>query len=120
MTAAQRKLCRDLVISPPRGVGQISKEEFLRQFPSSVEHGKLAVKLLEEAYEAKDAEDLQCVLIIGFAFGFVPEHKDILRRLIEADWHYSHEDAVSALETWPSPDTVEALFRATQWIPKSL
>jgi len=120
MTPGERKSCRDLVVTPPRGARQISKEEFLRQFPSSVEGGKLALRVLEEANSAQNAEDLQCALIIGFTFGFAPEHKDILRRLIDVDWHYSHEDVVTALKAWPNPDTVEALFRATQWIPASL
>ena len=39
---------------------------------------------------------------------------------IEADWHVRHEDVVSALDKLRSPETVEVLFRATQWIPKSL
>jgi hypothetical protein len=120
MTEEQRKLCRALVITPPRGVSQISKEEFLRQFPSAVEHGRLALKWLEEAYQTRNADDLSYALIVGGNFGFVPEHKDILRRLIDEDWHYSHEDVVSALQTWPTADTVDALFRATQWTPKSL
>jgi hypothetical protein len=120
MTAGQRKLCQGLIITPPHGVGQISKKQFLQQFPSSVEGGKLASRVLEEAYRAQNAEDLQYALLIGFTFGFAPQQKDILRRLIDEDWHYSHEDVVSALQTWPTPDTVDALFRATQWIPKSL
>jgi hypothetical protein len=120
MTAEQQNLCRQLVITPLRGVTHISREEFLRQFPSAVEHGKLAFGMLEDAYEAQNAEDLQCALIVGFGFGFAPAHLNTLRRLVEADWHYSHEDVVTALETWPTPDTVDALFAATQWIPKSL
>jgi hypothetical protein len=120
MTAAERKLCRELIITPPHGVSQISKEEFLRQFPSSVEKGKLAVGVLEEAYRAQNAEDLQCALIIGHAFGFGSQHADTLCRLLEVDWHYSHEDVVSALDGLGMADTVGALFRATQWIPKSL
>jgi hypothetical protein len=120
MTAEQRKLCRQLIINPPIGASQISKEEFLRQFPSAVEHAKLALTLLQDAYEAKDPEDLQCALIVGFAFGFSPEHVGILNRLIEADWHISHEDVVSALDQLRSPDAVHALFHATQWIPKYL
>lgn len=120
MTPDQRQLCRDLVITPPRGVSQISKEEFLRQFPSAVEHGRLALKWLEEAYQTRNAEDLLCALIVGGNFGFGPEHKDILRRLIGEDWHYSHEDAVEILDGFRGPDVVDALFRATQWIPKSL
>jgi hypothetical protein len=120
MTPEEQKLCRDLVVTPPRGARQISKEEFLRQFPLAIERGKLALRLLEEASKAQNAEDLQCALIVGHAFGFAAEHLDILSRLVDVDWHYCHEDIVSALQTWPTPDTVEALFRATQWIPKSL
>ena len=119
MTEEQRKFCQDLIIYPD-GRSRITKEDFLRRFPSAVENGRLALKWLDEADQTRNAEDLNCALTIGFVLGFAPEHLDILRRLVDVDWHYSHEDVVSALETWPTPDTVEALFRATQWIPKSL
>jgi hypothetical protein len=115
----RRKLCGALTIFP-NGLSRISKEDFLRQFPSAVEHGKLALRWLVEACEARNAEDLNCALAIAFTFGFAPEQRDILCRLVEVDWHYSHEDVVSALQTWPTPDTVGALFRATKWVPKSL
>lgn len=119
MTEEQRKLCRDLVIQPD-GKRRITKEDFLRRFPSSVEEGKVATRVLEDAYTAQNAEDLQCALIIGFVFGFTSAHKDILRRLVDVDWHNSHEDVVEALDGLGTPDVVDALFRATQWIPKSL
>jgi hypothetical protein len=119
MTEEQRKVCRALIIFP-NGARRISKEDFVRQFPSALENGKLALRWLSEAYRARSAEDLSYALLIGFTFGFAPAHKDILRRLIDEDWHCSHEDVVSALQTWPTADTVDALFRATQWIPKSL
>jgi len=119
MTEEQRKLCRDLIIFP-NGQSRITKEEFLRRFPLAVEHGRLAFKWLQEAYETRSADDLSCAFVIGGAFGYVPEHKDILRRLIDEDWHNCHEEVVSALQNWPTPDSVDALFRATQWIPKSL
>lgn len=119
MTEEQRKLCHDLIIQP-NGRIRRTKEDFRRRFPSFVEGGELAAWVLEDAYMAQNAEDLQCALTIGFTFGFVPEHKDVLGRLVEADWHYSHEDVVSALQTWPTADTVDALYRATQRIPKSL
>ena len=119
MTEVQRKLCRDLIIFP-NGQGRITKEEFLRRFPSAVEHGKLASRLLEDAYRAQDGDGLECALTIGFAFGFAPEHTKTLCHLVEADWHVRHEDVVSALDKLRSPGTVEALFRVTQWIPKSL
>jgi hypothetical protein len=120
MTPEERKLCRDLIVTPPRGAMQISKEAFLRQFPSSVEQGKLVLRLLEDACTAQNAEDLGCALIVGHAFSFRPEHTDILCRLVEADWHISHEDVVGALEGLQTPDAVGALFRATQWIPEHL
>jgi len=119
MTTEQRKLCRDLIIFP-NGQSRITKEEFLRRFSSAVEHGKLASRLLEDAYRTQDGEDLECALTIGFAFGFAPEHTKTLCCLVEADWHVRHEDVISALDKLHSPETVEALFRATQWIPKSL
>ena len=119
MTEEQRKLCRDLIILP-NGQSRITKEEFLHCFPSAVERGKLASRLLEDAYRTQDGEDLECALTIGFAFGFAPEQTKALCNLVEADWHVRHEDVVSALDELHSPETVEALFRATQWIPKSL
>jgi hypothetical protein len=120
MTAEERKLCRGLIVTPPRGARSISKAEFLRQFPSSVDRGKLALRFLEEACNTHDAEDLNCALIVGHTFGFGPEHTKILCRLVEVDWHYCHEDIVTALDQLRTTDAVEALFRATQWIPESL
>lgn len=119
MTEEQRKLCRGLIVFP-NGRSAITKEEFLRRFPSAIHRGSLALTWLQEAYETRNADDLSCVLIVGGNFGFDPVHKGILARLIDEDWHYSHEDVVSALQTWPTADIVEALYRATRWIPKSL
>jgi hypothetical protein len=120
MTPEQRALCYDLLVTPPDGTRRISTEEFARRFPSSVQDGKLALELLEAANKARKAEDLQCVLIVGFTFGFSRQHRDILVHLANVDWHHSHEDIVSSLENWPTAETVEALFQATQWIPKYL
>jgi len=59
-------------------------------------------------------------LVIGFAFGFAPKHTNVLCRLVEADWHISHEDIVSALDHLRTPDAVGALYQATPWIPDHL
>jgi hypothetical protein len=83
-----------------------------------VQDGKLALALLEAANKARNAEDLQCALIVGFTFGFSDQHRNILVHLANVDWHQSHEDAVSSLQDWPIPETLEALFQATQWVPK--
>ena len=120
MTNEERELCHALMISPLPGSKPISKEEFLRRFPSGIEQGKLALGLLDEAYKGQNNEDLHCALLIGFKFGFAPNHADILCRLVGADWHLCHEDVVSALDALRDPDAVEALFHATQWIPNYL
>ena len=119
LTEEQRAFCLQLGIYPNEKQ-KIGKDEFQRRFPSALEHGKLAVSLLEQAYEAKDADDLECAMIVGATFGFNEQHASILCRLLEVDWHHSHEDVISALDRLRCETAVEALFQATQWVPKSL
>ncbi len=119
MTAEQRRLCDDLIVYPLKG-SRISEEEFLRQFPSAVQNGVVAVSLLEDAAGREDADDVSPALVVGFVFGFAPEHREVLSRLIYLDWHLSHEDVVSALDGLRSVEALEALFHATQWIPAYL
>ncbi len=120
MNTEEQKLSRDLIVTPPNGVRRISRDEFAHRFPLALEDGKVALRLFEEAYREKNAEDLQCALIIGAAFGFGPEHTDILGHLVESDWHFSHEDIVSALDGLRDPAAVSALYSATQWVPEYL
>jgi hypothetical protein len=115
MTEEERKFCRDLIWYP--WGKEPSKEDFLRRFPSAVEQGKLSLRLLEEAYKARNSVDIECALVVGFSFGFGPEHTAILCRLVDEDWHEDHENVVSALDELRTPLAIEALFRATQWIP---
>ncbi len=120
MSPEERTLCRDLRITPPGQQRRISKEEFVRRYPAATEHGKLSPGLFTEVCASRNAEELQCAMVVGFVFGFVPEHAGLLRELVSADWHRCHEDVVSALQKLPSEDNVEALSAATQWIPEYL
>ena len=119
MTEEQRHLCSGLTMFP-NGSRRVSREDFIRRFPSALERDKLAPILLEHAYRAQDGIELECALTVGFTFGFAPEHTKLLCDLLAADWHGRHDDIVSALARLRAPDAVDALFRATQWIPKSL
>lgn len=76
--------------------------------------------LLEEAYSARNSEDIGCALVVGFSFGFGSEHISVLCGLVDEDWHDSHEDVVSALDKLRTTAAIEPLFRATQWIPSYL
>src|SRR5688572_32015112 len=112
MTETERKACEGLIRWPRKK--EPSKEDFLRRFPTAVEQGKLSLQLLEEVYSGRNSDDLDYALVVGFSFGFGPEHASILCQLIDEDWHQSHEDAVSALDRLRTPMAIEPLFRATQ------
>jgi hypothetical protein len=76
--------------------------------------------LLNEAVAAQDPADVERALIVGFTFGFTEQHLPVLLQLIDKDWHFAHENVVSALSDLRTPKTIEALYRATQWIPNYL
>lgn len=114
MTQQERNLCQRLLD------GSMSKEDFLCEFPQAVSNGNLARRLLDEAILTKDARDLNCAMIIGFHFGFGKGSARVLSKLIDAEWHFSHEDVVDALDTLRVPEYAHSLFRATEWVPKYL
>jgi hypothetical protein len=116
MTPQQRQLVQDLVIVPPSGQRRISKEAFATQFPEALEGDSVSVALLARACHDRSAEDLQCALIVGFAFHFSPRHEDLLCSLARADWHVSHEDVIAALGKIKatSDKAVDALYEATR------
>jgi hypothetical protein len=118
MTEDEKELCAGLVRFDAEP--ELSNEEFLRRFPSAVCNGKVSLALLGKAYRERQDEDLECAMIVGFAFGFGPEHLEILCRLVDEPWHFCHEDVVSALDDMRTPAALDSLFRATQWIPEYL
>ena len=105
MIEREKKLILDLVTKG------LSEEEFRRHFrPSSKDSRKLTLDLLEESYEGKKPDDVEYALMFGISFGgFSPEHLDLLCRLSEADWHYKHEDVVTALDKLRDKRAIETL-----------
>jgi hypothetical protein len=94
--------------------GNISRDEFLRAYPVNVEQdSKHIQQLLSDALSCKQAEDVECALLLGFEFGFSADCVDVLCRLLDADWHQKHEDIVRVLQQLRSPSSVDALCRAT-------
>ncbi|WP_344430791.1 HEAT repeat domain-containing protein [Streptomyces lavendulocolor] len=83
--------------------------------------GVLALRLLRDAMERRDADDVEMALIVHAAAGASGE--EFLEPLIElsrADWHTRHEDVVSMLGKLRSPRTVPALREATRRVPEYL
>ncbi|MFZ5807542.1 MAG: HEAT repeat domain-containing protein [Verrucomicrobiota bacterium] len=121
MTPRERELISRFVITPHKRKPRITKEEFLQRFRPHVSDGqKLSLDLLNEALHAKNPEDVDDALIVGFNFGFSPKHVDMLCELSDADWHFSHEDIVSALDEVRDPRAIETLYKATQKVPEYL
>jgi hypothetical protein len=91
----------------------ISEDELLRRFRIGRSDGtSLALRVLEEAYRAKDAVSAECGLGLVSHFGTPPQSFDILVKLSDAEWHERHEDVVTALGELHDSRSVETLYRA--------
>lgn len=114
----QRALIMSLVQIPGRGPAT-SPEEFLRQ-AGTTDGRQLGLDLLRDAIQRQHAVDLEMALIVCFTFGFTMDHLDPLLKISSADWHRKHEDIVTALGQLRTAATVDALVKATQWVPEYL
>lgn len=114
MTDAERTLVFELV-SPgiPKGL-------FLERFRGATDGKKLALNLLEEALQSRVPDDVECALVVGFTFGFSADHLNALVRLLDENWHFRHEDVVTALGTLRDERAVRALIRAANYLPPYL
>jgi hypothetical protein len=94
-------------------------EDVLRCFGAS-DGVSLGLHLLERAVAECGAEDVEGALLVCSKFGFTPEHQPLLLELASAEWHHSHEDVVWYLGDDQGSEIVNALIRATEWIPRYL
>jgi hypothetical protein len=119
VTEEERQLVSALMVRLD-GRQALSPDEFLHRFRHSTDGARLSLDLLNEAAADHNPEDVEYALIVGFTFGFTEQHLSVLLDLIDKDWHFAHEDIVSALADLRTPKSVEALYHATQWIPEYL
>jgi hypothetical protein len=94
MNHEQQKLVFDLMFK------RISREKFIELFfvEGDIPEDYVCQEL-EAALAIKDADSVECLLIIGFIFGFSRGCPDVLGRLLIEDWHVCHEDIASALQS---------------------
>lgn len=118
MTPEGRTLILSLVFVPGRG-REGSPSDVLRHFGAS-DGRVLGEGLLRDAVMRKSAEDVEMALIVCAIFGVTADALDLLVHLCSADWHYQHENVLSALDELRQPAAVDALYHATQWIPEYL
>lgn len=96
MTEEERQLVSALMVRLG-GRQALSPDEFLHRFRHSTDGARLSLDLLNEAAADHNPEDVEYALSVGFAFGFTEQHLSVLLDLIDKDWHFAHEDIVSAL-----------------------
>lgn len=118
MTPEKRELILSLVVSPRDRSGG-DPEAVLRHFGTD-DGAALGRTLLADALKREDGTDVELALIVCARFGYDATLMPLLLELEPADWHHKHEDVVSMLGKLKSPETIDTLFHATQWIPEYL
>ncbi|MFC8920780.1 hypothetical protein ACFT5C_34125 [Streptomyces sp. NPDC057116] len=119
MTPEEQDLIMGLGIAPGEPPTR-TIDEVLAHFGES-DGGALALRLLRDAMERRDADDVEMALLVHFAADApVEEFVEPLIELFPAYWHKGHEDIVSMLGTLRSPMTVPTLVLATRWVPEHL
>lgn len=118
MSPEDRSAIMSLVYVPGHG-RQGSPEDVLEHF-SETDGAHLGLRLLQQAIERRDATDAELALVACSAFGVTSDHLNALVSLSSADWHRSHENVVRLLGQLQTPNAIDALYGATQWIPEYL
>ncbi|MEU2232150.1 HEAT repeat domain-containing protein [Streptomyces vietnamensis] len=119
MTPEEQDLVMGLVFVPGEGRRR-TLDEVLARFGGS-DGGTLALRLLRDAMERRDADDVAMALIVKAAAGASGEEfLEPLTELSRADWHTRHEDVVRMLGKLRSPKAVPALGEAARRVPEYL
>ena len=73
------------------------------------------LRLLNEALEKRDGGLVDEVILMSHpAGGFSDKFSGIFCRLLQADWHYRHEDVARILQSTKDPATVDCLADAAE------
>lgn len=69
---------------------------------------------LQRAIDSNNPQDVEAVVSLTWIFGPHEQWAPLLAKLLELDWHCSHEEIANALQDLRDPTTVDALFRVAQ------
>lgn len=91
-----------------------TQEEFLTRYPVTIcDLKRYVFTLLVASFVDKRRDDVIYGLLLGFCLKECPfdySFLDVMHRLLEADWHYSHEDIVSIVRDINHPLSIEVLY----------
>ena len=101
---------RQLIFAFAQGV--LSENSFIAQFGANPRTTPDIVRAeLEQAFAERSAESAECAMVLAFVFGLSRKWAPVLCKLMEEDWHRSHEDIAEALQDIRLPSTVDCLYR---------
>lgn len=91
----------------------IEREDFARFFsPKIAKDSQYVIKLLEQACQEKNGDDVEFSLYIGFVLKtFTREYVPILCNLFLEKWHTRHEDIASLFQKLKDPRANEVLYQ---------
>lgn len=93
----------------------ISEKKFLKHFSYDIsKNPNIIVNLLKEAYENKNAEDVEGAISLVFRYNLVENNIELICKLLVEQWHYSHENIVSYFQQLKNPETIDCLYKTTQ------
>ena len=94
----------------------LDKEKFLARYSGIAElNVDYCLDMFDEAIQTRDAEMVdEAMLLTEFLKLFSAKFSSLLCELLQADWHYKHEDIATELKLIKDSSTVDCLFNATQ------
>jgi hypothetical protein len=91
-------------------LGRISKDEFFKKFPETLENGFLRAQL-DQALQDRDPNAVEHLMLLGFHLGFAADCAEVLCKLLLQDWHMQHENIAMVLQDLRHPATVDCLYQ---------
>lgn len=94
----------------------LDKEKFLARYSGIAElNVDYCLNMFDEAIKTKDGEMVEeAMLLTEFLKLFSAKFSNILCQLLQANWHYKHEDIAMKLKDIKDSSTVNCLFDAAQ------
>lgn len=108
---------RDLILD--YALERVSDEEFVRRFPHSLDQpDELVQRLLTLCLHGDESEDVELVMLLGFALDVFDESfAPLLAELLLTDHHSRHEDVAKELQMLRVPSTLNALVKRCETVP---
>lgn len=91
----------------------IEEKDFVHFFyPKIKKDSRYVIRLLEQAYQEKNGDDVELSLYVGFVLEvFTKEYVPILCKLFLEKWHTRQEDIASLFQELKDPRAIEVLYQ---------